>query len=159
MSCNCSNKNFHDYECSLVPKCHHCNARIDLGHIVSHSFDCITHRKCEYCNIPETLPGTIHNIDCPKWNSPENQHRIRESRESFIRRRVERNSIIRERTIHVILPDFNNLHTNTTIECPICQDGCSNLKTKCGHFFHKNCLENWFKINQNCPMCREKNFY
>jgi len=114
MTCNCSNQNFHDYECSLVPKCAHCNVRIDLRHIVFHSFDCITHRKCEYCNIPETLPGLIHNFGCPKWDSPENKHRIRESRESFIRSRGVISSIIRTRTTPVIIPDFNNLHINAT---------------------------------------------
>ncbi len=27
---------------------------------------------------------------------------------------------------------------------------------KCGHKFHKNCLEECFKRKPNCPLCREK---
>ena len=25
----------------------------------------------------------------------------------------------------------------------------------CGHFFHSKCLENWIKIEKNCPLCRQ----
>lgn len=159
MSCNCSNQNFHDYECSSVPKCYHCNTRIDIGNRVCHSYDCITHRKCQYCDIPETLTGSIHNFGCPKWILPENQQRIREARESFIHRRIGLNSIIRSTTTPIILPNFNHLQIISSEECSICQEHCSNLKTKCGHFYHQKCLENWYKINQTCPLCRERNYY
>jgi hypothetical protein len=30
----------------------------------------------------------------------------------------------------------------------------SSIKTgKCGHSFHKECIEPWNKINRNCPIC------
>ena len=30
------------------------------------------------------------------------------------------------------------------------------LKTKCGHIFHKYCLETWCETQKNCPLCRNK---
>ena len=31
------------------------------------------------------------------------------------------------------------------------------LKLNCFHIFHKNCIENWLKKNNNCPICKNKN--
>ena len=40
--------------------------------------------------------------------------------------------------------------------CAICLEsldmGCN---LDCGHFFHKNCLEEWGKYNKSCPVCRK----
>ena len=45
-------------------------------------------------------------------------------------------------------------------ECPICLEiGDYNKKiTNCDHFFHRECLEKLFELNNilNCPICREK---
>lgn len=37
--------------------------------------------------------------------------------------------------------------------CCICFENIEQLyaKWKCGHYFHKHCIENW---NQSCPLCR-----
>lgn len=43
-------------------------------------------------------------------------------------------------------------------ECSICFEEILNndLKSlKCGHYFHKNCIDSWLKINPICPYCRE----
>jgi hypothetical protein len=33
----------------------------------------------------------------------------------------------------------------------------SNYKTGyCGHTFHEECINPWFKINNNCPICAQK---
>ena len=29
---------------------------------------------------------------------------------------------------------------------------------KCQHFFHKKCIDKWFKKNASCPICRDKIF-
>ena len=53
---------------------------------------------------------------------------------------------------------------NNIIECPICLDKLNfisseediiyiNLK-KCNHSFHKDCLKEWTKDNNTCPICR-----
>lgn len=30
------------------------------------------------------------------------------------------------------------------------------VKTRCGHFFHKDCLGDWMRRKDECPMCRQK---
>ena len=43
--------------------------------------------------------------------------------------------------------------------CPICQDDFNDKedirKLPCGHFYHPVCIDEWFKINVHCPMCRK----
>ena len=43
-------------------------------------------------------------------------------------------------------------------ECIICLEEYNNrdniIKLECGHIYHKKCVEDWFKINSNCPNCR-----
>jgi hypothetical protein len=45
-------------------------------------------------------------------------------------------------------------------ECSICLTYVNDniIKTKCGHFFCKKCIERWISKHNNCPMCRY-NFY
>ena len=42
-------------------------------------------------------------------------------------------------------------------ECPICLSDEKNdiIKTKCGHFFHQYCIQEWYKENLTCPICRD----
>ena len=56
---------------------------------------------------------------------------------------------------------FNKLEENKTHrgekkeKCSICQKNMKiYIKLKCCHNFHKLCLKEWFKIKQNCPLCR-----
>ena len=42
--------------------------------------------------------------------------------------------------------------------CPICLDD-NNLDIsidKCKHWYHKECIYNWLKESNSCPLCREK---
>jgi hypothetical protein len=43
--------------------------------------------------------------------------------------------------------------------CAICLENKKFKKTfielNCGHKFHKNCLETWFKTAVSCPLCRK----
>ena len=39
-------------------------------------------------------------------------------------------------------------------ECPICYELCPDYTTKCGHKFHKECLDMWLDKHYTCPMCR-----
>jgi len=47
--------------------------------------------------------------------------------------------------------------TNCTDDCSICLDSNdpsnSVVLRDCGHCFHKECIEDWFKINPRCPGC------
>lgn len=43
-------------------------------------------------------------------------------------------------------------------ECSICcenfaSDSCGHLK--CGHTFHRKCIEDWLDYSSNCPLCRQ----
>ncbi|CAF3340774.1 unnamed protein product [Rotaria socialis] len=43
-------------------------------------------------------------------------------------------------------------------QCLICLENLSSKKTEtftCKHTFHRNCLEEWFKIERTCPLCRK----
>ena len=44
-------------------------------------------------------------------------------------------------------------------KCSICLDSLFSVNTdvsvtKCGHLFHKSCLENWNQTNSECPNCK-----
>lgn len=42
--------------------------------------------------------------------------------------------------------------------CSIClhkeKEGCHPVYTACKHYFHRECIEDWTKINGSCPDCR-----
>jgi hypothetical protein len=42
--------------------------------------------------------------------------------------------------------------------CAIClcdyEDDEELRKMKCGHYFHKDCVDEWLKLNRNCPLCK-----
>jgi hypothetical protein len=40
------------------------------------------------------------------------------------------------------------------IECSICLERGTNIKTKCNHYYHRDCLKQIIK--PSCPMCRQK---
>lgn len=44
--------------------------------------------------------------------------------------------------------------TDTT--CAICQEGvtCATRIRDCGHYFHSQCILEWFTMNPRCPVCR-----
>ena len=45
------------------------------------------------------------------------------------------------------------------IECYICYENISNVKTSCNHFYCLSCLELHYSINDvKCPYCRQENF-
>lgn len=42
-------------------------------------------------------------------------------------------------------------------ECSVCLDEISSNKlhtTQCGHHFHRDCINNWRRMKNNCPNCR-----
>lgn len=70
-----------------------------------------------------------------------------------------------EREYHLsIIPVQPVIVTNVIIlnptECCICLDDITENNSgkleKCGHIFHKNCIEQWFIVDPNlrCPLCR-----
>lgn len=48
---------------------------------------------------------------------------------------------------------------STSLHCSICLADYKDsewlrLLPDCGHFFHKDCIGTWFRLNFSCPMCR-----
>lgn len=43
-------------------------------------------------------------------------------------------------------------------ECAVCFEGIKRLQTyrqlECSHYFHKQCIDQWFQRKLSCPMCR-----
>jgi hypothetical protein len=50
----------------------------------------------------------------------------------------------------IMQEDFEN--------CVICSSNLTIFETplKCGHRFHSECIEEWFKRSKNCPTCKAK---
>lgn len=40
-------------------------------------------------------------------------------------------------------------------DCAICLEENETIKTSCGHFFCKDCIEEWNKTKTTCPLCRQ----
>ena len=177
MSCTCSSSFFHSFSCPLVPKCIHCEARLDVPPVI-HSIACPTVPKCEHCGVRTDIPDHVHHFyNCPSIINQIEEHRralqiiatgtygednrIRRMERigAFINRiwyvpESEHNLVNRE------VPDFSHLSTNNSQEeCPICREEGADIRTTCGHHFHSQCLTEWCKRYCNCPICRNKDFF
>ena len=43
-------------------------------------------------------------------------------------------------------------------ECIICYDDFKEIDTiilRCGHFYHRDCINQWFNYKETCPICRK----
>lgn len=51
-----------------------------------------------------------------------------------------------------------DIEKNESNECSICLDelvlGSPALRIPCGHLFHEDCIEDWLKKSNECPVCR-----
>ena len=63
-----------------------------------------------------------------------------------------------------IVQGFADLHAALQAAPPVADDECAicNLNVldetlRCGHRFHRRCLERWFQVRVNCPICRMRN--
>ncbi|EAR83908.2 zinc finger, C3HC4 type (RING finger) protein (macronuclear) [Tetrahymena thermophila SB210] len=48
-------------------------------------------------------------------------------------------------------------------DCSICLDKLQtgqtvSIITECQHYYHQECIENWFQCNKTCPLCRTQIF-
>ncbi|CAL0299815.1 unnamed protein product [Lupinus luteus] len=54
-------------------------------------------------------------------------------------------------------------HCSTTLSCIICLADYNDSEwlrflPDCGHYFHKECIDMWLKLNMSCPVCRNSPF-
>lgn len=72
------------------------------------------------------------------------------------RRRTSQYFAIKDKVVKKLFshPLMTILETNE--DCCICYDKSQDsfYKLECNHFFHKSCIDKWFKKNMSCPMCR-----
>ncbi|KAK7278585.1 hypothetical protein RJT34_23617 [Clitoria ternatea] len=68
-------------------------------------------------------------------------------------------------TYPMLLYSQAKLHKNdsTSRSCSICLADYKDsewlrLLPDCGHFFHKECIDMWLRLNLSCPMCRNSPF-
>ena len=58
----------------------------------------------------------------------------------------------------VVFEESVCVEQGTSRECAVCldefQDGLHVRRTPCGHFFHEECLQGWFRQGSFCPLCR-----
>lgn len=40
--------------------------------------------------------------------------------------------------------------------CAICLEKCSQKTAKCGHYFHRACINTWRRRSMRCPICRAR---
>ena len=78
----------------------------------------------------------------------------------FIVKRASRNSVVVLMNIQIINPPELKLAKQIKVsgECPICLQNLESTEvyqTDCTHFFHLKCLNDWIKIKQDCPLCRQ----
>jgi len=54
---------------------------------------------------------------------------------------------------------FHHKADSTSLICSICLGDYKDSEwlrflPDCGHFFHKECIATWFRLNLSCPLCR-----
>ena len=64
----------------------------------------------------------------------------------------ETNVSFQHRTLN-ILSKFNFL-INSEEKCSICMESSNLIQLQCKHLFHENCINEWVKNNDTCPICR-----
>jgi uncharacterized membrane protein len=48
------------------------------------------------------------------------------------------------------------LHNTGFNDCYIKPRTCNDVRLKCMHIFHRNCIKAWFVQNDSCPVCRRE---
>ena len=97
-----------------------------------------------------TLPEINNNIPLysPTFPSYRNNRR-RESQKDILIRQL-------QSSVEILSLENRSLKGSEEItECPICLESEGTMiSTPCGHKFHTNCLMEWLKSHDNCPVCR-----
>lgn len=71
-------------------------------------------------------------------------------------RRLDRELGFSEETIQALMPlNTNNKPPPDRDSCVICREDIENMWriTPCGHAYHANCVDPWFRTHETCPTC------
>ena len=112
--------------------------------------------------IPSTRPRTASSIPDPFLYRT--LFGLLSAQDSGLERLLERSlnegGLRKDPTIHLDIPVRFFKDSDKGQNCPICQseykegDELTHL-SRCGHTFHYNCLQEWGKYKQECPLCRD----
>ena len=64
------------------------------------------------------------------------------------------NSLKKPRIFLFYQTEEENQYTYDIAECSICLGNDPNFVTTCNHNYHDDCLKDWIKAHDSCPMCR-----
>eukprot|EP01022_Parablepharisma_sp_SALTPOND_P019834 TRINITY_DN3442_c0_g1_i20.p1 TRINITY_DN3442_c0_g1~~TRINITY_DN3442_c0_g1_i20.p1 ORF type:complete len:333 (-),score=5.67 TRINITY_DN3442_c0_g1_i20:158-1156(-) len=109
----------------------------------------------------QLLPDTESDWDKVLREEAEREH-LGIEHEGLALPRVSNTRIImmpKGKSVKIRIVSKDELKNIQNEECPICMDKFGTqiiYKTSCKHNFHKECLLNWLKQNEKCPMCREQ---
>jgi hypothetical protein len=110
-------------------------------------------------NLPRTVEVSMFSMNNPSSsleNIIERLNTINIDGDSNI---ISHETIFNSTTVHCY-NETGNETGNETVNCTICleeiKSGDIVRKIKvCGHYFHINCADTWFKDNVTCPYCRQ----
>ena len=77
-----------------------------------------------------------------------------------INRSIYESKLYRNPSIRLDINQHNCTNTEVNESCSICQlkfktgDNLTTLQD-CNHTFHYNCIQEWGKYKQDCPLCRK----
>lgn len=101
-----------------------------------------------------TLPEINSNNFAPPLYSPTSPPSYRNNR----RRESQKDILIRQlqSSVEILSLENRSLRGNEEIsECTICLESEGTMiPTPCGHNFHTNCLMEWLRNHDSCPVCR-----
>lgn len=73
-------------------------------------------------------------------------------------KRLSRNNVLSRNSV---LPRYFPRNLTSPIRhreetCAICLEKCKTKTAKCGHYFHRACIQTWRRRSVRCPICRGK---
>ena len=136
-------------------------------------------------NINQIISEDLNNIRNYINNQTENQHnnypivnhinnQFRSQYDNYpIRNHIDEESIIDEsfqnynydsqsnsQDVNAFLNSLNTIKLKNEEQCNICFENINKdtltYDLSCKHYFHINCIKEWFKQNLSCPVCRKQ---
>jgi len=71
----------------------------------------------------------------------------------------QKNNEVMSVLIDSIVTECKSTTFECVIICSICCDVCNEsdllvVKLECGHYYHKECINEWLRVHNTCPYCR-----
>ena len=96
----------------------------------------VDHITNQVTTSPDTIYVSVSNLTGDETNNPVSLSNLLSKSAIQIYQSIENPEL----KCHICNEDYNN------------NDICRKLND-CGHYYHSNCIDNWFVSNNNCPIC------